>query len=149
MPATGGSGFTVKLYASTNTTYTSGTQLGNITSVTIGDEERTAIDITSTDSSGGFMEFVQGLINPGSITLDTNYYGGASGTQSYANIRSLFAVTTSLYWTIVGAGGGGLFQVQGFMTRPGNIAFPIDGKAAITGITIKASGAPTFTTAAA
>lgn len=147
MPATGGSGFTVKLYASTNTTYTTGTQLGNITSVTIGDEERTAIDITSTDSAGGHKEYTPGVIDPGVITIDTNYYGGASGTQSYANIRTLFAVTSSLYWTVVGAGGGGFFQVQGLMTRPGNISFPIDGKAAITGITIKASGAPTFTTA--
>lgn len=54
------------------------TKLGEVTSITPPNEKVDQIDVTHMESPNRTREFIQGLIDPGEMSLDINYVPGGS-----------------------------------------------------------------------
>lgn len=146
MGAKGSSGFKVVLWCGEGTA-TAGTTIGNLQNVSIEGIDRETTEITSTDSTDGWNEYIlTGTTEPGTVSCELNYDGKTAGEHS--KIMGLLANTATGLVFHVDAPDGSKWATGGVLVSPGTIAFPRAGKNTQTTVRIKASGKPTFTTAA-
>jgi len=103
-------------------------------------------DISSAGSTDAFSEFLPGLVDPGSITV-TLRYGSTVGTaadNTFDELQTLFELREIGTYKIT-IPGTATWECLGFMTRLG-IAVHYKGGVQQQ-VTVKCTGAPTFTPA--
>ena len=113
--------------------------IGNITSISGPSQARDSIDISTMDSSDKWREFIPGMLDAGEVTFDVNYDATAGETADdlQAAIDDDPAdITITLPDTST-------FVCSGIVTGVG-FAIPFDDKVTQS-VTIKLTGAPTFT----
>lgn len=109
-----------------------GTPVGELTNITGPSTSAETIDVTSHDSTDGWMEFVAGLKNGGEVNLEGNYEASAGqnlGVGSSGACVITFKTTPGFKWTFDGI-------VTSFETSA-----PHDDKYTFS-VTIKVNGKP-------
>ena len=79
--------------------YTTVAQLTNITGPTMESEQ---LDVSSHDSTGGYREFVPGISNPGTVSIEGNFDpAGATHMNASGGLLYIFEQKTVNDWKIV------------------------------------------------
>lgn len=68
--------------------------IGNVRSITTPDASKEEVDVTDHGSSGIYREFLSGLADPGTVTLECNYNPQDAGQQALVANFALTANTT-------------------------------------------------------
>lgn len=119
--------------------------IGEIIDISGPSQARDSIDVSTMDSAAKWREFIPGMLDSGEVTFDVNYDGAAAGVANKLN-TSLTADPET--WTIAIKGNAsvyGSWAATGFVTGLG-FAIPFGDKITQS-VTIKFTGAPTFTDA--
>ncbi len=119
--------------------------IGNIQNISGPNQSRDSIDISTMDSPAKWKEFIPAMLDAGEITFDVNYDPVSGQT---ANDLNTALTADPEVWTIAIKGDAstyGSWACSGFVTGLG-FAIPFDGKVTQS-VTIKFSGAPTYTDA--
>ena len=118
-----------------------------VISIGVGGHMIDIVDISSSGSASQCMEFLPGLINPGSIVVMLRYggTGGNTADGSYTTLSASILARTIATWTLTFPGGA-TWACSGFISKLG-IATHYRGGSTIP-VTIKCTGLPTFTAAA-
>jgi len=135
----GRAGYGTTLVGGTN--FTAG--ISGIKDITLSGLECDAIDVTDMDSTGRRREYVPGLIEPGEITFTVNFEDGLYDTVLDKMGGGTAAAAET--WTVTFPDDS-TYACSGFLSKAGS-ATPHDGGITFD-MTIKLSGAETFTTAA-
>ena len=115
--------------------------IANVTNIGGPDRSRETIDVTSHDSTDGWMEFIGGLKDGGEISLDINY----DPAETTHDLDDDFDDATPRGYQIVilpDTIDEHTWTISGIMTGLGD-EFPYDDKMGRT-MTIKVSGKPTL-----
>lgn len=137
-------GATVELSANGSTGWAS---IPELTSVAVPATEQDYVDVTSLDSTGGYREYIPGLKDAGSLSLNANYtHDGyqmlaayqTSGDIAYFRVTLVAAPDQST---------GDVFTFAGYITVAVD-AGDVAGKVGMT-INLRISGAVTWTEGAA
>jgi len=113
-------------------------QIANLTGISGPSISVDTIDVTAHDSTGGYREFVAGLIDPGEITLEGNLVTAAAGNviltelSARASTKATIIFPTGACWKSTSA------LVTAFETDA-----PHDGKIGFSA-TLKISGTPSL-----
>jgi predicted secreted protein len=126
-------GFGTTLSATLNGSLTPIAELTSITGVEMSADE---IDVTSHDSPNGYREFLQGLRNGGSVTIEGNFIADAS----QEGLADLFDSGATVAMEIEFAGNVATWAFDGFVSALSTDA-PMDNKISFSA-TIKISGKP-------
>lgn len=136
--------FGIKLYyCGSGTVVSSGTAVGQITGCGGPEFSKDSIDVSDMDSSTRFKEFIGGMIDAGSVTVELNY----SPTIT-TNLIGYATATTNANWGILLPAQGGTtssWMVTGFVEKLGQPSADTGGKLSQS-MSIKISGVPTHAT---
>ncbi len=112
--------------------------MGEVTSISIGEETRSEIDVSSFDSVNNIMEFIGGQIEPGTIDIELNY--------DKDELALALAAMTSVneVWQL-SFPDDSIFKSAGFMSKAVGGDTNPNGKISGTA-SIKLSGGPTAST---
>lgn len=114
------------------------TPIAELTSITGLEVTADEIDVTSHDSTGGFREYVGGLRDAGSVSLEGNFIGDASQEALLTLLKSGEVAAM----TIVFPDSAGTWTFEGFVTAFSTDA-PMEDKVSFSA-TIKVTGVPTL-----
>ena len=128
----GQGGFATTLAGSVNTT-----PIGEITSISLPELGMTDIDVSSFDSSGNYMEFVGGSIDPGVIDCELNYVP-ADDALILAALGDANETWTSTFPD------ASTWATNGYINKMGGGSSAPNDKISRT-VSIKCSGVPTHT----
>lgn len=140
-----GFGASLTVYPASATSST--TAIGNITTLNIDGVEIEPVDISTMDSTSGYREYIRGMKNPGTLSLDMNYDGTAAGTADALNTLK-DSTATNLVWKITfnddtTASNKSTFACAGFLSSIAT-AIPYEDKVT-QAVKIQLSGVPTYT----
>lgn len=116
--------------------------LGEVTNVTPPNESVDVIDVTHMDSPGRYREFIQGLIDPGDMSVDMNWVPGSATEDLILDWRTSGETRDGRITTPNGI----TYTFPCFVTGY-TPAMPIDGKMSAT-LTCKVAGEITVGVAA-
>jgi predicted secreted protein len=122
---------------------TAGT-IGEMLSLAVSGQKRDAIDLTTADSADQFRVFAAGMADAGEITMEVGYDGSNEGVGDKLN--TAFQAGTPEVWTLTFPDTS-TFACSGFITNLGMATAYNEGVK--QQLTIKLTGKPTFTDAAA
>lgn len=123
------------------TTVDFGSFTGELVDISGPDISRDSIDMTHHGSSNGWREFIAGLKDAGTLSLELQW-----DTDALPPINGAVD-TLTITWPTAGAEvSGATFEVEAFCTAVG-VQSPIDDKLMAT-VEFKLTGEPTFTAAA-
>jgi predicted secreted protein len=106
-----------------------------IMSINLPDQKRDDIDVTTMDSTDMWREFIPGLKDAGSLTMQLLFE-----KANYSKVQTAFAGNPET-WTI-GIPDGSTFSCSGYLNANGG-EIPLDEKITQS-VTLKLSGKPTF-----
>ena len=112
--------------------------LGEVTSISIGEQTRSDIDVSSFDSANNVMEFIGGQIDPGTIDIELNYNPDelALAIAAMTDVNEIWQISFP---------DDSVFQSDGFFTKA--VGGDTDPNGKISGTaSIKLSGIPTAST---
>lgn len=121
-----------------------GTLVGALTSVSLPDRTRDEVDLTDHES-GGDREYVPGLRDGGSVTLEGTLAPGNAGQTAIEDNYAGDAAEACIIELPNGATTGTRYSFDGFVTAI-NGDLPFDDKGSYS-VTIKVTGAVTITAA--
>jgi hypothetical protein len=112
--------------------------IGEVTSISMGEETRSDIDVSSFDSADNIMEFIGGQIDPGTIDIELNYDPDelALAIAAIKDPNEVFQISFP---------DESIFKSDGFITKAVGGSTEPNGKISGT-MSIKLSGAPTAST---
>lgn len=124
--------------ADADSSATAFTAIAEINSITGPDKSRGTIDVTSLDSTGGYLEFITSFRDAGEIALEMNFT-----RDGYVVLNEDFESDTSKeYQIILPDTGATTLEFSGWVTDLG-MAIPMDDKVTAT-VTIKITGQVTL-----
>jgi hypothetical protein len=112
--------------------------MGEVTSISIGEQTRSEIDVSSFDSANNIMEFIGGQIDPGTVDIELNY----DADELQLAIAAMTDVNE--IWQI-SFPNDSVFQSAGFLSKAVGGDTNPNGKISGTA-SIKLSGIPTAST---
>jgi hypothetical protein len=112
--------------------------MGEVTGITIGEQTRSEIDVSSFDSASNIMEFIGGQIDPGTIDIELNYDGDelALALAAMTDVNEIWQISFP---------NNSIFKSQGFLSKAVGGDTNPNGKISGTA-SIKLSGIPTAST---
>ena len=112
--------------------------MGEVTNITIGEETRSEIDVSSFDSASNIMEFIGGQIDPGTIDIELNYDADelALALAAMTDVNEIWQISFP---------NNSIFKSAGFLSKAVGGDTNPNGKISGTA-SIKLSGVPTAST---
>lgn len=110
-----------------------GSPVSEINSITGPGKSRDTIDVTRLEDTDGYRQFIGGLRNPGTVTLNMNYT-----PEGYALLNGDFEEDDLVEYSIELPNGKGTFTFNGLVTEV-PVSIPIGDKVTVD-VTIQISG---------
>ena len=119
------------------------TPIAEILTITGPTMNRDQLDVTNQGSTGGFREFINGLINLGSLSFSINYIPTAATHDAATGLLDVFESGEVREFNLVFPDGGNTTWVLRGIVNGFEVSVPVDAQLTAD-ITIVLTGVPTF-----